>query len=700
MMKIIVLLMLAVAGLTATPGLAQIQTEKDAGHDMSALKTDQDGIELNITEDAVDEDRSNMAKAKIRYRFFSMKMTFYDAEIYCQTRFNQGHLAAVTSASINYQLANLVCHLYGHCTRTFVGGERLKGSYFKWTDGSSWEYTNWLPHEPNNAGEEENCIELFYLGDCNTEESLVLRIPVIISYENDIMNFYDNFGHTSPTGGLTNAKQRCLFRRLREIMQGRPDAKYIVSHPAESLNGLVMSAYLVPVGVGSETRVQPRSPPPPYHTMNAPAGCSVLSMAAVSNTEPLCQPCFYHAKFKVEVNIKKPLQPIHLSSEQVALEVLSLCCQLDLLIRAQVHQFQEQLRHDISPIESEAFHRQGTDIVERMNQCLEHLPEPLPQLEDYLDVVGLSTMFPRVEIFIIHGRPVDMLERTSVDDYFPHIGKLNQLFVLSQQLEDDVQHLGSHKYIPHQLSVLYVRIVTAEMFQSRHDAGLKKKMREEFDEDCGDYPLTMPGPYWKKFRCNLCEFIVVLIHHDQNLMDTVISLLTKLSDSRIRAFSHTCTLSEKKVQVDDRVRITEHFIVVIPELLVKHLDVLLKQIKDVIENHTDPEVLEAYSRTYQALWSEEMAIHNQVNVSRSQLIDQWVDKFNELLKDFLQERHSAGPGRWTESKVRGHLSFAYSRYGYLQRYTGNQMLSYKEDGWISLVCYRASLLASGEEDDS
>ncbi|KAG2456766.1 STAG1 protein, partial [Polypterus senegalus] len=137
-----------------------------------------------------------------------------------------------------------------------------------------------------------------------------------------------------------------------------------------------------------------------------------LRMAAVSRTEPLCQPCQYHANFKVEINLKKPLQPVHLSSEQVALEVFSLCCQLDLLIRAQVHQ-------------------------------------------DYLDSVGLSTMFPRVEIFIIHGRPVDMLERPPMDDYFPYITKLNQLLVLSQQLEDDVQHLGSHKYIAHQLSVLY-----------------------------------------------------------------------------------------------------------------------------------------------------------------------------------------------------------------------------------------------------
>ncbi|MGH0175821.1 UNVERIFIED_CONTAM: hypothetical protein FKN15_071458 [Acipenser sinensis] len=157
--------------------------------------------------------------------------------------------------------------------------------------------------------------------------------------------------------------------------------------------------------------------------------------------------------FPVEVHIKKPLQPIHLSSEQVALEVLSLCCQLDLLIRAQVHQVRQASL--ISSLELRLYCYPGTDLVERMNQCLEHLPEPLPQLEDYLDVVGLSAMFPRVEIFIIHGRPVDMLERPSMDDYFPHIGKLNQLLVLSQQLEDDVQHLGSHKYIAHQLSVLY-----------------------------------------------------------------------------------------------------------------------------------------------------------------------------------------------------------------------------------------------------
>ncbi|XP_058884810.1 lectin-like isoform X2 [Acipenser ruthenus] len=183
-MKITVLLMLAVAGFTATPVLAQIQMEKDAGLDVSALDTalgdledsdstniaetdteDQDGIELDITEDAVDEDRSNMAKDSIKYSFFSMKKTFRDAELYCMNRFNRGHLAAVTSASINSQLAALVCRPNGQCPRTFVGGVRVKGTHFKWMDGSVWKYTNWKPMEPNNMFLNENCIEIFRNGD-------------------------------------------------------------------------------------------------------------------------------------------------------------------------------------------------------------------------------------------------------------------------------------------------------------------------------------------------------------------------------------------------------------------------------------------------------------------------------------------------------------------------------------------------------
>ncbi|KAJ8247033.1 hypothetical protein GJAV_G00257990 [Gymnothorax javanicus] len=121
-------------------------------------------------------------------------------------------------------------------------------------------------------------------------------------------------------------------------------------------------------------------------------------------------------------------------------------------------------------------------------------------------------------------------------------------------------------------------VVTAEMFQNKQDTEVMSKMVEELDEgsglqykkflafpwiltvtwpldmDSGEYPLTMPGPYWKRFRGNFCEFVSVLVSQcqysiifDSHLMDTLISLFTELSDSRVRAFRHTCTLAATKL---------------------------------------------------------------------------------------------------------------------------------------------------------
>ncbi|KAG7261761.1 hypothetical protein CRUP_009513, partial [Coryphaenoides rupestris] len=180
------------------------------------------------------------------------------------------------------------------------------------------------------------------------------------------------------------------------------------------------------------------------------------------------------------LQVRRPLSPTHLSPEQVGLEMLCLCGQLDLLVRAQVQQFHEQLSQDCSPEESDTFQVQGADILDQMLQCLEHLPKPMPQLEDYLDMLGLSTLFPRVEVYLIQGSAVGMLERPPMEEYFSHLAKLNQLLVLSQQLEEDVRHLGSHKYIAHQLSVLYVkRDIEANFKQMKVSLATEEGSRQE-----------------------------------------------------------------------------------------------------------------------------------------------------------------------------------------------------------------------------
>lgn len=69
----------------------------------------------------------------------------------------------------------------------------------------------------------------------------------------------------------------------------------------------------------------------------------------------------------------------------------------------------------------------------------------------------------------------------------------------------------------------------------------------------------------------------------------------------------------------------------------KHLDGLLKQIRLVVEKHIETDVLEACSKTYSILCSEEYTIMNRVDIARSQLIDEMTDRFAHSVEDLLQE---------------------------------------------------------------
>lgn len=96
--------------------------------------------------------------------------------------------------------------------------------------------------------------------------------------------------------------------------------------------------------------------------------------------------------------------------------------------------------------------------------------------------------------------------------------------------------------------------ITPDMSSHMDHTVIISKMTEEFDEESGEYPLIMPGQQWKKFRLNFCDFVQTLVKqcqysiiYDQFLMDHLISLLTGLSDSQVRAFRHTATLGAMKL---------------------------------------------------------------------------------------------------------------------------------------------------------
>ncbi|XP_065426655.1 cohesin subunit SA-3 isoform X14 [Chrysemys picta bellii] len=97
-------------------------------------------------------------------------------------------------------------------------------------------------------------------------------------------------------------------------------------------------------------------------------------------------------------------------------------------------------------------------------------------------------------------------------------------------------------------------VVTPEMFRKQQNSEIIQQLTEQFDEDSAEYPLVLTTQPWRKFQAGFCELVTVLVRrcqysiiYDEYLMDTLISLLTGLSDSQVRAFRHTSTLAAMKL---------------------------------------------------------------------------------------------------------------------------------------------------------
>lgn len=73
-------------------------------------------------------------------------------------------------------------------------------------------------------------------------------------------------------------------------------------------------------------------------------------------------------------------------------------------------------------------------------------------------------------------------------------------------------------------------------------------------QDSAEYPLSLGTQPWRRFRAAFCELVAAVVRrcqysvvYDEFLMDALISLLTGLSDSQVRAFRHTSTLAGRQL---------------------------------------------------------------------------------------------------------------------------------------------------------
>ncbi|XP_034612973.1 cohesin subunit SA-3 isoform X2 [Trachemys scripta elegans] len=123
---------------------------------------------------------------------------------------------------------------------------------------------------------------------------------------------------------------------------------------------------------------------------------------------------------------------------------------------------------------------------------------------------------------------------------------------------------------------------------------------------------------------------------------------------------------ERKAQEDDREKLTQYLIPLLPQLLAKfsadaekvalllaapryfnlslyssgrlekYLEQLLAQLREVVEKHTGQEVLEAAARALYVLCNPEFTFYSRVDLARSRLVDTLADKFQQEVSELLQ----------------------------------------------------------------
>ena len=118
------------------------------------------------------------------YKYFSCVLSWSDALEFCHSVISNptSTLASVPNKVINDFLVTLID------TQVWTGGHLNNGSW-AWTDGSSWEFTNWAKGEPSKK---EDFIELVFIppeldwawksGQWNNLKGL-RKIPYVCQYD-------------------------------------------------------------------------------------------------------------------------------------------------------------------------------------------------------------------------------------------------------------------------------------------------------------------------------------------------------------------------------------------------------------------------------------------------------------------------------------------------------------------------------------
>jgi hypothetical protein len=95
-----------------------------------------------------------------KYYLYTSRMSWSQAQATCRAR--GLHLATIYSEPLSTSLNNQIKAAAGSVSSYWIGGTdsgKAEGK-FRWADGYAWAYSRWADGEPNDAGSNEDCVQV------------------------------------------------------------------------------------------------------------------------------------------------------------------------------------------------------------------------------------------------------------------------------------------------------------------------------------------------------------------------------------------------------------------------------------------------------------------------------------------------------------------------------------------------------------
>lgn len=241
---------------------------------------------------------------------------------------------------------------------------------------------------------------------------------------------------------------------------------------------------------------------------------------------------------------------------------------------------------------------------------------------------------------------------------------------------DDEEDMDSHSRRKTEKSTVLLRLLVTFLLESemhQHAAYVVDSLWEHAREELHDWEamtsLLLPTHKANSPNEGLSD------NEEAGLIDIMVCCVKQAAEGvppigRL-ASRKTQSAKEKKNKQDEQMRLTQHFIIAIPQLLAKysvdeenvvnllqvpmyfdlevytngrlekHLDTLVRQVGEVVQKHVLPDVLDGCSRALVALAVPDSSVHSRALVSVSSLMDLLVDRFAHALPAFMEQDYDA-----------------------------------------------------------